>query len=178
MDQNKPLVGEPTLRPMLTESSRNKPKIQLSSMKAIQAGITTVLQGKAIYLYGIEISESDVSTFCLPSLLLRAATIRTSRGNSNSKRAGFDFDIKTDNTKVLMFNVSHLSTSSSRALKSAVVKSLRQTEREGTFVLDQMVNEFADLVEELMSRKDAMIDYRSAWTDQEEGKSYTVAFAQ
>jgi hypothetical protein len=172
MDQMELVVDEPIFRLALTESSRLQSKIRPSAMKAVRAGIAKVMHEQRIYLYGIQVTEDDISGSCLPAVLLGAASLLASIRNNDSEQADFSFDITTDTTEVLTFKISHISASSSRALQSAVVKLLRQTKREDAFFLDDLISEFADFIMEFVPR-------HADWPcHEDDGKSYTIGMSE
>jgi hypothetical protein len=114
--------------PTLVESNLDRSNIKPQVLKSIQSTVEKVVDGKPIFLYGVQVSAAEFARpdFLLPATLFWACEALSSPRALNSKEIDFAFDIKPDNYSVLLFKVSHITAFPLRRIKSAVKKSFRQ----------------------------------------------------
>lgn len=141
-------IVKPDRMPTMTEADRVDSRIKPYVIKSLRAGIGEVLGQGRIWLYGVKISVDEVYDYCLPALLLAAASNFSTLKDSKAARIDFEFDMKIDNAEVMYFKVTHISVSSPRVLKSAIMSALQLSRCEDEFVLNDLVSAFGEFVQD------------------------------
>jgi hypothetical protein len=135
-------------KPKLVEPVRERSDINLPLTWLVRASIAEATEGKDIFVYGVKVDAKEIASpdYLLPAILVAASQTLNSNPSAKSGRGGFAFHIISDENTVLMFKVSQIEVSSPRMLISSIIDVLRQSERDGEYVLDDLITRFGDFI--------------------------------
>ncbi|MCS4089143.1 hypothetical protein [Rhizobium sp. BK176] len=135
--------------PKVVAPQPNQRRESLRLANRVQSIVSKCAEDKPIFLCGIEVSAGDVaeSQFLLPMIVFAIADSSSLSAVPEAGQPTFSFRMKARETAVLGVEVSHIETSSLRAISSAISDIMQSSEIDGAYVLDGVLARFADFLQ-------------------------------
>lgn len=141
-------VSERVPRVVAPQPNQRRENLRLANR--VHATVSKLAEGKRIIVCGLEITAEEVAApdFLLPMIVLAIADSFGLPAVAGPDQSAFSFRMKAAETAVLGFEVSHIETSSLRAISLATMDIMQSSETDGAYVLDDYVHRFASFLQD------------------------------